>query len=161
MQSSVRQNRAKQISVLTKQLSDQEAVLRKRDRNRTREETRAKMDRITKIKERIAQIENGEVVIPGLDLMSPKVGAVGTISDTVRVAQVIDETKMHVIPRERRTRISFQGVVASQSFYTADGERLIIKGVSTAGLADNSEFGGTQTFEVTGTESYVWRSEQR
>ena len=81
------------------------------------------------------------VVIPTLDAFSPRVGAIGLIQGRISftVAQIAADGSIHAIPERGDD----------------SGNRVIIRGLASAGLADGSRFVPSNIMRVTGTEAYT------
>jgi len=158
--------RVEQLGAMRTDLSQREAALKKRDRNRTKADAQIMLAEITKLKDDIAALEKDHLVPPAIDLFNLGVGALGTIprSTRLRIAQVIDDTNVHVIPSEKRSDLDTGGTRvfsptqlarAAQTFREVDGERVVFRVMSTATMADEQPFAAAGVWEVTGTTSYI------
>ena len=146
---------AKRVRESEEQLEEAQNALRRR--GHTRATARALRSKIDELKKRIRELRSGELPVPIMDPFSLRVGQIGRFDMralTVKAAQVLAPDQMHVVPERTATRINFIGLEARQSFFTEVGDRILVKGVSTAGITDGRSVNPGNVFEVTGTESY-------
>ena len=100
-------------------------------------------------KDDLRRLENGSMdPFDDLSLFPPQVGSIGRVPGgrvpsalpvTFEVAQIVNDRAMHVYPVRRGDR----------------GERMILYGISTNGMADGTKFETPEIIEVTGTEKYT------
>lgn len=156
---SIKSRNAGQIAGMELQIKNLQNTLRTRGRDLSRAEKAKIADSIATLKLLIPEFKAGRAVtFPDLDPVNLKVGGIGCLREIkgamkFSVAQVIDDKTMVIVPTKTKFRVR-PGDAAGQTFYKEDGQRFIIRGLPTEGLADDSKFSTAKVFEVTGTESH-------
>ena len=143
---------------LRSQIEQREAKLKKATREESFAEIRQLRKELHVLRKSASEVKR-RGYIPTLNLFKLSVGQIGIpkISGVLKVFQVIDDTRVLMVPQTTETRVSVStlGLKATRTISAVTGEPLMFRGVSTKGLTDGQEIRELdQMFDVTGTERY-------
>jgi hypothetical protein len=152
----IQKTQERDLERLQEDVDEKESALRTKDRRRTKEQTKKLAADAKAAKDKLDKARKGEtVILPQLNLLSAKVGAIGLVPTDfmLAVSQVIDGDTLLVIPSvDEEYLVPGEAVLRTRS---KSGEPLLIRGFPTAGLVDGKEFHTSKAIEVVGTESYT------
>ena len=150
-------NRDRQIAALESQIKQAEENAQKLSKGRVRRAVKQMKAQIEAIRAHFEELQGG--ALPNRYIYSPKfaAGQLGRISEQLRVAQVVSDSEMFVVPVEMVAGTGRTPDEARRRSYTREGERFLIKGMQTEGFTDGVDINWKilpSVFAVVGTKTY-------